>query len=415
MEDDLLHQIEDGKHAAIFSQRFTQNNKIQEWLQSVGSLNTFLSYIEADTHESNVTLESSREDVLLGESDGYCLTDTRKKSKVPRKLKSSTYFPRKISILTDDIILDCKVVSQICRVGDIILSYLHQYNFITEDVLVSIIQQMVEKLHTFADDTLSLYLDIKTHSSLFPSQELLENFNAMMHLTLSCMSKISGRDHVSVFIQTLDKVLQSSTRFLTLSNAPHDESFISLRLNVQCCAVLVISAITTSDNLTLAFGTDQLFHSCRIKCCRFAGDSLCLLRSMKVTGGSEEFTDIDIDILRSSIVLLTTTILGSIGAKISAAVTAFRSFQIDFLDIVESFNILDAVSYHFEMLCTAATLRYGRKDIENIHRPAFEIIDSLLTFVFAMCGSGELLRSLIVHSQLIQVVIKNSLLSVTVD
>jgi hypothetical protein len=407
----LLEETTDDNLApvAMILQRFARNNTVDEWLQCVGSFTTVFSALKSFTNQNKSGAMVEIIPTITDASNTY-LTINRTQS-VPRAMISNERASRYFDTLCHEIIVECKTSSAICRVGEMVhCSYL-QDPADAESVCIKIAQTSIEKLYQLAEDMLSLHVNIEISSTSLPVYELLECFNAMLHLSFSCMSKICSKERIPITLAMLDKVLRSCSRALALENPDCTEPFLVLRLNVQCFAILVMNILHRSDELKLGSAEEHLYKSCRIVSCSIACDSLRWLRRAKLDIRMNALNRVPTDVLQTAVMLLTFIIPNVENVSKSGTRTMFQSFQLDLTELLQHFCVFDVISYHLERACKCAALLRHQK--EMIGNPAFGVVESILAFVFAVCGNIELLAALISNSQLLQVVLKNSLLIAT--
>mmetsp|Transcript_4290 Transcript_4290/g.8212 ORF Transcript_4290/g.8212 Transcript_4290/m.8212 type:complete len:2308 (-) Transcript_4290:59-6982(-) len=414
IQEDIRNQLEEYAHktsSAEILQQFARDDKVEGWLQYVGSFATLFSTLKASANDNKVGGEDELLPTVLGaNSENLIIHGT---SSGVGSITSMEHYAKYFSAVSHDIIVECKSLSIICRFGEMVYCNYLRPPVDAEGAVVRIAQKTVEKLHKFAEDILALHLNIDISSTPLPFYELLECFNAMMQLSLSCMSKIYSREQIHVMLSMLDKVLRSSTQLLSLEHPGCAVPFMVLRLNVQRFAILVMSTIQESDEFTLDSMEENLYKSCRTASCSIACDSLRWLRCAKLEIKIATLNKVQMGLLQTSVMLLTFIILSAENESKYSNRTICQSFQLDLTELLQSYRVFDVISYHFEWVCTSAALVYRQK--EMLGNPAYRVVESILAFVSSVCGNIELLTALILNSQLLQVVLKNSLLTATTE
>lgn len=412
IEEDVRCRVEETSGDSLATvgtilNRFASNNNIEEWLRCVGSFTAMFSALKASAIQGQYGGEGERMPPIFGENNTSLVVN--RTSSIPGPMASFERASRYFDAFCREIFIDCKTSSVICRFGEMVhCSYFHDMVG-DEGARVKIAEQSVEKLYQFAEDIISLHVNIGISSASLPFYELLECFNAMLHLSFSCISKHCSEGQIPVILHMLDKVLHSSARVLALEHPDCVEPFLVLRQNVQCFAIVSMNILEESEELTLDSEDENLYKSCRITSCSVACDSLRWLRCAKLDDNINNLKRIQMDVLQSAVILLTFIIQSAENTSKTSTPTSFQSFQRDFNESLQYFRVFDVISYHLEWVCKSAALLHRHK-IMKCNRE-FGVVESILAFVFAVCGNIELFAAMIANSQLLQVVLKNSLLN----
>jgi len=413
-QTNLRYNNESDTAASIkFLKRIATTDHVEQWIRAIGSNDSILTNAIAIKSLNDGATGSG----LVFASPGSCeRISTRMLLKHLPYSENKEEFESKLERIGATnlcAISEYELLETVSGFGDLLLTSIQQSEANNFDWITKLAEQAVESLHILAETGLVAHLETTTFAKPPSASLVVKCGTALSTLITTCLSIIPlSQEGRANLVSLLDKVLRSSERILSMANSNGDEDSLHLRLNSISCALSLMNALQENNSEPLPYEEQQLYKVSRLGFCRFACRTLHDLRY--ATGNmnqntlqQSEGTHMQKKTLLSCLSLMTTIAL-STKVDDSKGANVFQSFPMDLADVLQGCNALESLSYHLDEACKSAVASYHQTGKPTAEHPAFEAINSILTFALVLCESKEIgLAKLMSKGQFVQVVLRN--------